>query len=462
MEHIPTHIFKAYDIRGLVPGEITLELAYRVGRVVAASGGAYVVGRDMRASSPALSDALMRGMNDAGAEVIDVGLVSTPTFYFAVRTMECAGGVQVTASHNPKEYNGLKVVGRAPDAVLKVGRGSGMEAIRDAVCAGVGAPTAVRGSVRTVADVVTAEARDALAILPVAQLPPLRIVADAGNGMGALYLDAIAREIGIDLDRLYFALDGTFPNHPPDPLQAETLRDLQERVRATGADLGIATDGDGDRFFLLDEHGTVIPPSLITALVATELLRDHPGERVLVDVRYIRNARAAIERAGGVFGMSPVGHALISNRLRQEHGLFAGESSGHSFFRATGYAEEPLLVLLAVLRVLARERRPFSEVLQPFRVAQESGEVNFRLPDAAAVQRCFATLRARYADAEFSDLDGCSFTYPEWRANVRSSNTEPLLRLNVEGSHADVVAQQCAAITAFITESVGAPTGEGH
>lgn len=452
MSSIPDHIFRAYDIRGLVAGEITDALAYRIGRVFPKRGERVILGYDMRETSSALAESIAAGLLDAGAHVIDVGMVSTPTFYFACRDIDCEGGIMVTASHNPSAYNGFKLLRRDGNAIRKIGLGTGMEAVRDAVLAWDDAPpTAERGSRSAVRDALAREVAAAIAAVP---LPPdalpLRIVADAGNGMGALYLDALFGALGRPIDRMYFDLDGRFPNHVADPVQIETLRDLQSRVRETNADLGIATDGDGDRIFFVDERGERVPSSLTTAIVATELLRERGGGLVLVDVRAQRNVCAAVAAAGGTTADARVGHAHISEQLRREGGLFAGEFSGHYFFADAGYAESSVRAILSVLRALAASGRSLSELAESFRVVAESGEINFPLGDRAAMDRCVAALGAAHADGRRSDLDGIAVEYPDWRFNVRPSNTEPLLRLNVEGDTPEVVGLHVSEIRGII------------
>lgn len=474
MQTVNPAIFKAYDIRGVYPQEINEDIIFGIGQALVQFSGAkkIVVGRDMRTSSPALAKALIEGITEAGADVADVGLVSTPTFYFAVRHLKAAAGIQVSASHNPKEYNGCKIVLGDEKGIIKVGIESGLAEIRDMVmqnvAAGFSPPrgdlkiAATTGVVEKISGIQQAEIDAAFKLVPLPkEMSTLKIVADPANAMGIPVLTEIfARIPAVNLIKMNFELDGTFPAHQPDPLQPETLQNLQARVRAEHADLGIAPDGDADRVFFLNEKGDIIPASYITAFVAREILsggqapalQDRSAAprvppKIFYDIRYTWNAKRAIEAYGGTPQVSKVGHAFISRALRDEGGIFAGESSGHYFFRDTGYAEGTPLVILYVLKAMARERKPISEILAPLVVGHESGEINFKLKNREQSGTVIDALKQKYSDGAVSSFDGIAVEYDEWRFSVRASNTEPLLRLNVEGKSKELVEKKVKEIT---------------
>jgi phosphomannomutase len=453
---IDADVFRAYDIRGVVPDELHAVIAERVGRVLARPGETMVVGRDMRTSSPELSGAVIRGLRDGGANVVDVGLVATPTFSFALRHLQADGGVQVTASHNPAEYNGLKIARRRSDGNYEViGLSAGLDKIRDAVVTWDNpAPVVERGGLREEEGLVDAEVDEVLALggEALGDFGSFRVVVDTGNGMGALPLAVFAERLSLNMDAMFFDLDGSFPNHPPDPYDPEALVALQQRVRESSAAIGVAADGDFDRIFFVDERGEIIPSSLVTALVAAELLADHPGERVLFDIRYVRNAEAAVRASGGVPQRTRVGRSFISADLLAQKGIFAGESSGHFFFRDTGYLEEPLLVLLIVLRSLRASGKTASSLFGQYRTSVESGEQNFRLRDRGDAAACIASLKDRYTHGAQDERDGLSVTMADWRFNVRPSNTEPLIRLNIEANDAARVLEKQRELNSLLTE----------
>lgn len=456
MQPVKSSIFKAYDIRGVYPSELDEDTAYRVGLALVRFSGAgeVLVGRDMRLSSPSLSQALIKGITEAGADVADVGLVSTPTFYFAVRHLGIKAGIQVSASHNPKEYNGFKIVLLDEKGIVKVGLQSGLDAIRDLVMENNTNPTGQTsriGVVKVITGVQEAEIEEVIRLAPLpSDMPRIKAVADPANAMGAQFLDAFfARVPQVSLSRMNFELDGNFPAHEPNPLIFETLDTLRERVVEEGAHLGIAPDGDGDRIFFIDEKGEVVPASLTTALVAREVLREKKG-KIFYDVRYSWSARRAIEDAGGTPMMSKVGHAFISNALREAEGIFAGESSGHYFFRESGFAESPLLVLAHVLRVMAREKKPLSQILAPLARSVESGEMNFKLADQSAVEPLLQSIENHFRSGEVIKIDGLAVEFPEWRFSLRASNTEPLLRLNLEAKTREIMEEKKAELLRLI------------
>ncbi len=430
-------LFKAYDIRGVVPGELGPEDARRIGRAVARffRGASIAVGRDARVHSPALRDALVTGLTEAGADVVDLGLVATPMLYFAVDHLALGGGVMVTASHNPSEYNGFKICGAH---AVPVGEAGGLREIERLAEEGI--PTADRpGSVRE-HDVRPAYVEHLLKVAP--GRPALHVAIDCGNGMAGVGLEPLLERLPLRTERLYFEPDGRFPNHPADPLRAENLRDLQRAVERSGADLGVAFDGDGDRAIFVDERGAPVPADLVTPLLARSQLRRRPGGRVLYDVRSSRVTAEAIRAAGGVAEMCRVGHSFVKAQMRETGAVFAGELSGHFYFRFsdTLVADDGCAALLALLDVLAEERRPLSELIAPLRRYAASGEISRRVRDPQAL---LAAIESEHrAGARISHLDGLRVEYPDWWFSLRPSNTEPVLRLNLEACDPDVMARE--------------------
>lgn len=436
--NIPEEIFKAYDIRGTYPDKLNEESTSQIFRAIFKlfSEGLkdkkpkIVLGRDMRLSSPSLHKAAVEALVAVGAEVVDIGVVSTPTVYFATRHYGAEGGVQISASHNPKEYNGIKIVKNSDKGLLKIGQSTGMDKIKEWSIKGVDLLEA-KGSVVEIHtdELLDKEVDNALKIAGNPEIKKFKIVADAANAMGAEYLNALFKKVPADLVRMNFELDGTFPAHQADPLQFELLKDLQERVVQEGADLGLAPDGDGDRLMFIDEKGEIVKPSVITALVARELLRENKGEKVLFDIRYIYSPQKVVEENGGEPVLTRIGHAFITEHLAKVDGIFAGESSGHYYYRATGYAESQLPTILLVLKAMTRENKKLSEIAKELERGYESGEINFKVKNA---QELMKLLQERFSDGEVMDIDGIAISYPDWRFLVRTSNTEPLLRLTME------------------------------
>ncbi|MDO8269171.1 MAG: phosphomannomutase/phosphoglucomutase [Candidatus Levybacteria bacterium] len=436
--NIPEHIFKGYDIRAVYPTEMDEESIVPIVKAIYKflhegkpedQPLTLVVGTDMRTSSPSLTKVAIETLVNLGAHVIDIGIVSTPTFYFCVSNYGYEAGFQVTASHNPKEWNGIKIVKNSPGGLIKIGKSQGLEDIKRMALNGESVPPIEGGTVEKKEGFLEDEIENALRIVGNPKLKRFKIVADTANAMGAQYIKTIFDKVEADLIKMNFELDGTFPAHQPDPLQSETLVDLQKRVIDEGADLGLAPDGDGDRLFFIDEKGQIVPPTIITSIVAKELLKDHPGEQVLVDIRYLLTPKKIIEESGGLMMVTKVGHAYITEGLHTSGGIFAGESSGHYFFRDTGNAESQMPMILTVLKVLTEENKSFSEVVEKYRRSFESGEFNFKVTNAPEI---LSAITEKYNDGQIETMDGVAISYPTWRLSVRTSNTEPLLRLNVE------------------------------
>lgn len=434
----PENIFKSYDIRGIYPKEINEQFAIPITRSIyklisdqleTTKPLTIAVGRDMRLSSPAIFEQVSETLKALGAKVIDLGIVSTPTFYYAVFKYGYDGGIQITASHNPGEYNGIKIVRKSPTGLVKIGKSTGMDDIKTGSIDGVDLADQEGGSITKRDGVVKEEVASALKIAGDIKLNKYKVVADAANALGALYIEELFDHIPGELIRMNFELDGTFPAHQADPLQKETLVDLQKKVLETGADLGLAPDGDGDRLFFIDEKGEIVPPSIITAIVAKELLKKHKGATVLGDIRYIMTPKKIVEELGGTFVITRVGHAFITEKLHETGGIFAGESSSHYFFKETGNAESQIPMILTILKVMTEEGKKLSEIVESLRRSHESGEFNFKVKNAGEVMEA---VKQEFPEGEVSELDGVAITFADWRLSLRSSNTEPLLRLNIE------------------------------
>ncbi len=423
-------IFKAYDVRGTVPDQIHPELARSTGAafVEVIGTGPIVVGYDMRPSSPELAEAFAQGASAAGADVTMIGLASTDQLYFASGHLGMAG-VMFTASHNPAQYNGMKMC--RPFAV-PIGSETGLDEIRDSVARGSHVPAAAPGEISST-DVLDAYVAHLLALAPV-RGRNLSVVVDAGNGMAGLTAPRVLGGIeGVDLTGMYLELDGTFPNHEANPIDPQTLVDLQARVVAQGADVGLAFDGDADRCFLVDERGRAVSPSTLTALIAARELAKEPGAAVIHNLITSRAVPEIIGELGGTPVRTRVGHSFIKATMAEVDAVFGGEHSGHFYFRDFWRADSGMLAALHALAALAESEVSLSEVLAAYERYPMSGEINSVVSDAGAVM---AQLEQDYAEVDgvsIDHLDGLTVSHPDWWFNVRPSNTEPLLRLNAEG-----------------------------
>jgi phosphomannomutase len=434
-------IFKAYDIRGIHPTQIDGEVARRVGRAFVRYLGAkrIAVGRDARTSSPEVAAGFVRGASSEGCHVTDIGVVGTDMLYYYSAKNDLDGGAIITASHNPKEWNGIKMVRKG---ALALSGDAGIKEIKEEVLAGrYQDEPAEPGPPPTSVTISSDYADHCLSFIDVAKVPRVKAVLDPGNGMGAVGASAIFPRLPVEAVRMYFELDGTFPNHPPDPLEEANRREIMARVVSEKADLGIAWDGDADRCFFIDDLGAFVPGDFVTALLGVSFVKRFPGARIVYDVRASRAVKDLVEAAGGRALMHRVGHAFIKKRMRDENAVFGGEVSGHFYFRDNWYADNGMIPALLVLEMLGREGRKFSELLRPLRDRYHiSGEINSRVSDVGAA---LARLEQRYADGRIQKLDGLSIDYDDWHFNVRPSNTEPLLRLNLEAySQADMAARR--------------------
>ena len=442
-------VFKAYDIRGIYPTELDEEGAYAVGRayVEQFEPKRIAVGRDMRLSSPTVAAAVIEGAAAGEAEVVDIGIVGTEMLYFAVGELGLDGGVAVTASHNPKDYNGMKIVRRG---ALPVGGDSGLLDIRDRALALLGhdrgqTPAMAEGdrtgpgpAMAEKADVYPAFVDKVLSFIEPEQVQPLRVVIDAANGMAGAMLPPILERLPIQAVRCFFEPDGNFPNHEPNPLLPENREFIVAKVVDEKADLGIAFDGDADRCFFVDDSGEFVPGDFVTALLAHAMLEKEPGAKIIFDVRASWAVPQTVERAGGVPLVNRVGHAFIKHRMREEHALFGGEVSGHYYFRDFHQADSGTIPALLMLELLSKQGTPLSEILRPFRERYFlTGELNTPVADVALKLQ---ELKEHFAaEGEISHLDGISVTAKDWHMNVRPSNTEPLLRLNLEALDSDLM-----------------------
>jgi phosphomannomutase len=426
-------VFKAYDVRGIYPAELDEAGAEAIGRayVEQFEPRRIAVGRDMRLSSPTMQEALMRGAAAAGADVLDLGLVGTEMVYFAVGSLGLEGGVMVTASHNPKEYTGMKLVRRG---ALPVGGESGLLDVRDLaernMTRGQTPGRVPKGQVEP-HDIWPAYVERVLSFIDLAALATLRIVIDAANGMAGTMLPPVLERLPVETVRCYFEPDGSFPNHEPNPLLPENREFIVRKTLEEGADLGVAFDGDADRCFFVDDTGEFVPGDFVTALFAESVLEKEPGAKIIYDVRASRAVPDTIERAGGVPLVNRVGHAFIKARMRKEDAAFAGEVSGHYYFRDFSQADSGAVPFLLMLELISKKGRKLSEILEPLRRSRYfiTGELNTPVPDVALKLQ---ELKERYADGRVSHLDGISIDFDDWHFNVRPSNTEPLLRLNLE------------------------------
>jgi phosphomannomutase len=435
-------IFKAYDVRGLYPGEINEEVTRQIGRgfVAYLKAGRIGVSRDMRVSSPSLAAAFIEGAREQGADVVDYGMLGTDCMYFAAVKDNLDGGAQITASHNPGEYNGIKMV-RAGAQPLSGDAGIGD--IRDMIAGGtLPAPAATRGSL-TSRNILPDYVEKVMSFIDPSIVKPFNVVLDAGSGMGGLIAPLLFERLPCRTTRLCFQIDGTFPTHEANPLIEENRRDITAEVIRQRADAGIAWDGDADRCFFIDGDGEFVSGDFITALLAEAFLLKHPGATIIYDLRASRAVRDTVERLGGRALMNRVGHAFIKQRMRQEDGIFAGEVTGHYYFRDFYYADNGFIPALLILELMSKKDKPLRDLLQPLRERYFiSGEINTKLASMSEVPKTLAAVEGRYGDAAIQKMDGVSVDYPDWHFNVRASNTEPLIRLNLEADTPELMARK--------------------
>ena len=431
LRHDLSAFVKAYDVRGVVPDQLDAEVAHALGaafvRVVGAAGGAIVVGHDMRPSSPELSTAFAAGAADQGADVVTIGLASTDELYFASGSLDLPGAM-FTASHNPARYNGIKL---CRSGARPIGLDTGLAEIRDLAQLGVPDHDGPAGTV-TAQDVLPAYAEYLRDLVDISGNRRLRVVVDAGNGMGGHTVPTVLAGLPVDLVRMYFELDGTFPNHEANPLDPANLVDLQARVVAEGADIGLAFDGDADRCFVIDEQGDPVSPSAVTALVAVRELAKHPGAAVIHNLITSRAVPEIVIEHGGTPVRTRVGHSFIKAEMARTDAVFGGEHSAHYYFRDFWRADTGMLAALHVLAALGEQGEPLSRLASAYERYVASGEINSEVADQAVATKAVRYAFETRAGVEVDELDGLTVNGPDWWFNLRPSNTEPLLRLNVE------------------------------
>jgi phosphomannomutase len=444
-------IFKAYDVRGLYPQEVNEDAARLIGRgfVAYLNARRIAVSRDMRLSSPSMAAAFIDGALEQGADVVDYGLMGTDMLYYAVARDGHDGGVQITASHNPKEYNGIKMVRKE---AFPLSGESGINDIRDMIAQGrLPAAAAKRGTVSQ-ANVVDDYVKHVLSFIDVPIIKPFNVVLDAGSGIAGMVAPLLFRHIPTKkLTTLCFEVDGTFPNHEANPLIEENRRDITERVIAEKADIGIAWDGDADRVFFLDGDGEFVAGDFVTALLAEAFLIKHPGAKIVYDVRASYAVKDTAAKYGSQALMNRVGHAFFKRRMREDNAIFGGEVTGHYYFRDNFYADNGFIPALLILELMSRKGQTLRELLAPLREKYFiSGEINTKVSDLRKAMAKIDELAAKYTAGRVYTLDGVSAEFPDWHFNVRGSNTEPMLRLNLEATSQKLMEEKRDEVLAFI------------
>lgn len=453
------NIFKAYDIRGIYPDQLNEDAAWKIGNASAtflramlrgydrglANKQSLCVGHDMRLHSRALANALIKGMNAAGAKIIDIGMIDTPQMYFAINYLGTCGGVQVTASHNPAQYNGFKVSGLE---AKPVGADTGLKEIKHIATSLLH----TRGSEEVMVekrDLTAAYKEHVLKFLG-SKVKPLKIVIDASNGMAGKMVPLIFDKIGIEIIKLNFEHKGVF-KHEPNPLVESNLAQLKETVKKRKADIGVCFDGDADRLMMVDEKGQTISCDLMTALMVPYFLKKSPGAAVVYDLRSSWVVREEIVKAGGIARRERVGHAYMKKTLRTAHAIFGGELSGHFYYRDNFYADSGFITFVHMINILSSADDPISELVKPLRRYYASGEINFAVDEKEEMMK---ELKRKYSQGEIDDLDGITIQFKDWWFNCRSSNTEPLLRLNIEAKTKELLDKQLKEIESLLGEPV--------
>ena len=458
-------IFKTYDIRALYPQEINEEVfpdiikgiytffTRRLKKDVLSIG----LSRDMRVSSPALYDIAKSTLVSLGATVYELGLASTPTYYFALLYKSLDAGIHISASHNPKEYNGVKFAYREGKEIRKISGLSGMDDVKKITLERDFISERSGGKTIEVTNILEDEVKGALATLPTQTIKKFKVVVDPANAMGIVMIDQLVKMVPLTLETMNYTLDGTFPSHEANPLKFDLLKDLQKKVIETQSEIGLAPDGDGDRIFFIDEKGGIVPSKVIASLIAKELLAKNKGGSIVVDVCYTRNVQNACKAAEGKAIISKVGHSIITDVINREKALFCGESSGHYYYRETGGSENTLRTILIVLEIMTRTGKPLSQIAAENLTSIESGEFNFKFADGVNTSEVMKKIVADYSQGSLSTLDGVAVDFPDWRFSIRTSNTEPLMRLNVEGDTPELVKEKLSELTNKIASLGGAP-----
>ncbi|AQQ71362.1 Phosphomannomutase/phosphoglucomutase [Limihaloglobus sulfuriphilus] len=448
-------IFKAYDIRGIYPDQLDETAAWKIGYATGQylrsllhgyergmeNSHAVCVGRDMRTHGESISKSLISGLRSSGADVIDIGMIDTPQMYFAINHLKTCGGIQVTASHNPANYNGFKISGLQ---AKPVSGDTGLKEIRHIASSLLHTKGNETGSFKQV-DLTEQYKKHVLQFLD-KNIKPLKIAIDASNGMAARMVPALFGDLPIDIIALNMTYDGTF-KHEPNPLDEDNLKELKETVVAEEADAGVCFDGDADRLMVIDEKGRSVSCDLFTALMAPYFLEKHPGTTVIYDLRSSWVVREEIIAAGGTPRRERVGHSFMKKTLRDCHAAFGGELSGHFYYAANFHADSGMITFVHMLNLLSRSGKPVSEMIEPLRRYHGSGEINFKVSDKA---KALKELKVRYSDGQYDDLDGVTIQYKDWWFNSRPSNTEPYLRLNVEAKTSELLSEKVAEISGLL------------
>jgi len=427
-------IYKAYDVRGIYPEELNEDIAYKIGRafVSITKSKTVAIGYDARLSAQALFDALAKGITEQGADVVNIGMCSTDMIYFATAFYKFDGGIMITASHNPKEYNGMKFCKK--DAVPISGE-TGVYKMENLVKKNVFPKVEKKGKI-TKKDVFDDYIKKCLSFIDVKKIKPFKIVVDAGNGVAGLLIDKLEKHLPCKFVKLYFKPDGNFPNHLPSPIEEKNLKDLKDKIKEEKADLGIAFDGDADRVFLIDENNEMVTGTVMTALITKSILQKNPGSKILYNIVCGWIVPETIEKFKGKGIITPVGHSIIKDLMRKHDAIFAGEHSGHYYFRDNYYADSGLIGSLIVLELISKEDKPFSDVLKEFRKYYAIPETNFKVEDKEAKIK---EIKQIFKGEKMLDFDGIRVDLDDFWFNVRPSNTEPLLRLNLEAKSKEIM-----------------------
>ena len=440
---INPNIFKSYDIRGIFPKDINEKNIDLIAKAIISfllnkfkkEKLTIALGHDMRFSSPLIFERIKNIFLSYGATIYNLGLVPTPTVYLSIFRFNADAGIQISASHNPKDYNGIKIALRNGKNLIKVGKNTGMNEIKERALNNnfIDKNNYYNSKLIDVKDAIDFEINKAISDLNINNLKKLKLVVDPANAMGILYFKKLKKIIPVEIEMINDQLDGNFPSHQADPLQFDLWNDLKNQVKNKKADLGIMIDGDADRVFFVDNQGEIIPATLTTALILEKIFALKPKSKILVDIRYILNVKNQVKKLNGKLGISPVGHALITQQLNDEKAVFAGESSGHYYFEEIGGGESSIRIILLILEILSEKNQPISQLTKSIQTAFESGEINFIRNEKDSPKQILKKVAQNFQDGDVSWLDGLSIAYSDWRFNIRASNTEPLLRLNVEG-----------------------------
>lgn len=450
---MPSHsLFRNYDIRGEFGKDLTIESAYEIARAYArfAKPKRIALGNDCRISSSSLKEQVIRGLLESGVDVVDIGMVSTDVLYFSTWFYKFDGGIMVTASHMPKQFNGLKFL-RLNDrgALTPIGRGLGMEELEAIAQRGAGGVAKRLGTVST-KDVWTDFVAFTRSFVTIENVKRLKVVMDAGNGMGGITAEQVFSGLNLDIIPLYFAPDGNYPNHPANPIEEENRRDVVAKVKAVGADLGVAWDADCDRVYFIDEKGNFVNGDFITALLAIYFLESHPGEGIVYDVRASLVVKDWIEKMGGKAYVERVGHTYIKKRMQETKSIFGGEISGHYYFAANAYMENGFAPVLMIMELMSLKNKKLSELVANLGKYYVSGEINFKVSDVTQTLR---KLEETYrSEGEVGKLDGVSFELGSWRFNLRPSANDPVIRLNLEAKTKDVLEEKVAEVSRLIQQ----------